>query len=1003
MFLDPQPTQPQSSHSSPFASTQMSAERPGSQHWKIKRKPLHERTPSQNNQPGKRSPKQGKSVDVEPPPAEASKPTVRLVTQSPPSTSHSAHGKTLSLSESAFDSSEFEEVHTAEEIRVHRYDRVSSRLSRASAAKPGLPALSVSESPKPANELPKLEFPPSITLQPNPWTHVSPKSEWHRRSVSSGNYSTSSTLKEGDISINNSSAPSKRVRLSSGTTLRDTPTPIEPDAHIATDEQEDRGPAHALRTLQEVSPARTTVRAVPPSVKSSPSDDQLTSGQSETPLPPDHTGLSTSDSDCAPDITRKSSRRKPSGTSVPAPLTIRKAGSPGVVSSSSASLPGPHAPRQQRSEESFAQSEASYPEPSSPIVVIFDSDPARPRSRSQPLRFTPSIESIQSRLQYPTIIRPQTERSLAASSSWASLQPKSSNDSLHSLHVPKKRPRHRPASLALGANSTRASGSRMYSDEDYDTLPYPRQQFSSHLSTIASESDRQSRTTSQHLSHFSLGSGVLTGDDASSIPLSGSWAKHKRSESAPIESAESIPRHPSSEEETGDMSITMYREESAKPQPLFKKRSGSVPDTGRKFDGPLPPVPPIPKSRDSDENFDTVSDLPPQSPALRPKRSGYSLRRRSNSTPSRSNSHSRHLSGVSYVDSDRGSHASSLFPTWAKHFYGGTAHLLSASKISLSSHNNSQRRQQRPGHARNDSQWTERSITSRLGTGYDELESGNSPTSSHFLPSIFRTRTRAHTNGEGPSKLRRSKRSRPSGEDDSRPDSMAIFNAPLPQSRNGETLLSGQPKWGELKDNSEPEAGPSRPAVGHRPLPRKYSKQKQWDEMEFPRPMTKDRLSDFTIPHLAPTRRTSNRLSAWRPPSFVESLDTLVRSRCNRQILLFCLGFICPLLWMLAAVLPLPKKPSAQQDLEKSVGGSEESIKMAMMKHEAGEAERIWREEKQWMKARWWRTLNRIMSVIGVLVIAAVVSISSVLVSLGFLRANEESGCHSRCGDTAFE
>ena len=206
---------------------------------------------------------------------------------------------------------------------------------------------------------------------------------------------------------------------------------------------------------------------------------------------------------------------------------------------------------------------------------------------------------------------------------------------------------------------------------------------------------------------------------------------------------------------------------------------------------------------------------------------------------------------------------------------------------------------------------------------------------------------------------------------------MGIFSDPLPQNQEGETLPSGQPKYGQLRDSSEPP---------RRPLPRKYSKQKKWNEMEFPRPMTKDRLSDFGVhePRLAPTQRTSNRLSVWRAPSFVESLDTLWRSRCNRQILLFALGFIFPPFWWLGALLPIPKMPMTDEEYEKErsamgVGASEEDIQAAMMKHEAGDAEKRWREEKAWMKGRWWRYLNRVMSVIGVLVIAAVVSALSLL------------------------
>jgi hypothetical protein len=44
------------------------------------------------------------------------------------------------------------------------------------------------------------------------------------------------------------------------------------------------------------------------------------------------------------------------------------------------------------------------------------------------------------------------------------------------------------------------------------------------------------------------------------------------------------------------------------------------------------------------------------------------------------------------------------------------------------------------------------------------------------------------------------------------------------------------------------------------------------------------------------------------------------------------------------------------------------------MKHEAGDAEKRLREERAYLKGHWWRTVNRVMSVIGVLVIAAVVS-----------------------------
>lgn len=791
-----------------------------------------------------------------------------------------------------------------------------------------------------------------------------PRSEWQRwrswnRLSSTGDLSTSSTLfKEGDSVFSGSERTSGRQsEFSDLSTLRGTTPNEEYQAGIKSEDwaPEVRQPSvSVLDSVLEASPERSTVRVVPHSQGSESSGLAIHSEPSQTSviIRPQASPRSPSDSDQTSPLPRRNSRRSSSTSSLPAPLNIPQASASPV-------------PRNQRSQESIAASEVSIPQASSPNFVAYGSDSPRPRSGSLPLAHSFSIESIQSRLQYPAVARPETGHSHAASSSWSS--PVSSTDTLAPLQVSKKRLRHKTGHISLNQAASAPSASTM-ADEEIDTLPYPREQFTSHLSTIASESDRHSVDTSTRLSHFSLGSGVLTGDDASSI-LPFSSPNGRRRQSAPIESMvsevspepEREPAGASSEEEPGDMTLGVYREESAKPQPLFQpqSRSQSTPVVEKKYDGPLPPLPPIPG--DSSEDVDKVSRLP--TPSLRQKRSGYSLRRRSNSTPSRRIS-----------ESDRWSHASSIFPLWAKNFYGHGATLMSASKVSLSNPE-SRGRSQGHGHERNASQWTERSITSRLGTGYSEIEP-ESPASSHFLPSIFRPRTRGRANTEGGSRRlqknkSKSKRSRPSG-DETRPDSMAIFNDPLPEGGNqtSETLPSGQPKWGVLKDGSGRQ----------RPLPRKYSKQHKWNEMEFPRPMTKDRLSDFHIqnPHLTPTQRNS-RMSMWRAPSFAESLDTLWRSRCNRQILLFALGFLFPPFWLLGAILPIPKRPmtAAEYDAEKAKfgeGQSEEDIQAAMMKHEAGDAERRWRDERAWQKGRWWRWLNRIMSVIGVLVIAAVVS-----------------------------
>ncbi|KAK5163591.1 uncharacterized protein LTR77_010540 [Saxophila tyrrhenica] len=931
MFLDPDPkrAKQQANRNSGFFSSQKPIESPRDLRATARRKaqPLGERSKSQINElPSWR---------------DAAISTVRLVKHSPPQSAQ-VHS----------DAEEGQTLGNEDDVQ----GRDVSVVKPASASDAGFPAKSVSDVDASANEVQKLEQPDTHSLlhttpiHAQLATHGVPKKEWHRRSTSTGNYSTSSTLKGTEESL---LLRRSDIRLSQGTTLRGTPTPTEEELRQRIDADDS---LHSLQTLHEASPERSTLRVVAASEDNGSSVDDLSHSDSSASAIIQVFASPTPSPERRPAAPYRESSWQTLSRASPQTVYITRRNS------------DTRTPTQQPSQESVAQSKSTNPPVSSPNYVAFSS-PARPRSGTYPLHHTYSFESIQSRLQNNnTATRPQTGRSLATASSWASLRPSSSHDTLPPLQVPKKRLRHKQGSLSLNAATSGSFTSGYGMDEDIDTLPYPREQFSSHLSTIASESER---TDSRQLSHFSLGSGVLTGDDSSSIPLSGTWPRRRGS--APISSSfmSDAPRMSSEEEqEPGDMTLGIFREGSAKPQPL-QPRAGAVPGE-RRYDGPLPPLPPIPRSRDSEENVDMLGEL--QRPQLREKRSGYSLRHRSNSTPSRS--HSRHLSQISRSDTDRWSQASSLFPTWAKNFYGNGAALMSPSKVSLAAPGTPRRDN---SHARNDSQWTERSITSRLGTGYTDLDNP-SPTSSHFLPSIFRPRTRGRKDTDHSSKKRKSKRlARPSNSISrpaSQPDSLQIFSAPLPPPADADVLPSGHPKYGSLKD-----ASPDPQHHQHRPLPRKYSKQKHWDSMQFPRPMTKDRLSDFntrleTPPHLERTKRSSYRLSTWRAPSFVESLDTLVRKRGNRQILLFALGFVCPLLWMVGAVLPVPERP-AEDDGEvglASVGASEEDLAAAMMKHEAGDGERRWREEKVWRKARWWRGLNRVMSVVGVLVIGAVVS-----------------------------
>jgi hypothetical protein len=114
--------------------------------------------------------------------------------------------------------------------------------------------------------------------------------------------------------------------------------------------------------------------------------------------------------------------------------------------------------------------------------------------------------------------------------------------------------------------------------------------------------------------------------------------------------------------------------------------------------------------------------------------------------------------------------------------------------------------------------------------------------------------------------------------------------------------------------------------------------------------MEPDTTTLWSLPHLdhAPLKR-------------IENLD--------RQLLLFCLGFVLPMCWWIAAFLPLPELfPSwhSQHDLEARAANltvSKEARKLEM------------EYERRFENARWWRRVNRGMSVAGLVVVGAIVAL----------------------------
>jgi hypothetical protein len=131
--------------------------------------------------------------------------------------------------------------------------------------------------------------------------------------------------------------------------------------------------------------------------------------------------------------------------------------------------------------------------------------------------------------------------------------------------------------------------------------------------------------------------------------------------------------------------------------------------------------------------------------------------------------------------------------------------------------------------------------------------------------------------------------------------------------------------------------------------------------------------SSIWSPHLQTDRRAS-RMSIWQPPSVTWSADTGFFGRRNMQVLLFAIGFIFPFAWMVAAFLPLPPKYAfdmAERDHSTTQFGIPNSPDPMGRQAQA-------LADSRHQSARWWRNVNRLMSVIGLLVIGAIVALAIV-------------------------
>ncbi|KAF2478903.1 hypothetical protein BDY17DRAFT_314128 [Neohortaea acidophila] len=640
--------------------------------------PFIERTPSEVNQQNQKVQQVQQVQQVEEvPESTPPKPTVRLV-RSSPAPSYDDEKENIPFGK--------DRSQAGERVPLSTTGILTPASLRPESQKPALAAQRVSgvhAPPKPARD----------NLLSSLYTTNPPsRAEWHRRSGSSGNYSNISTL-HGE-SVTGPKSVRTQSTASQGTTLRGTPTPSERESSDRSAYDTNSG-QWSLQPLHETSPRPSTVRIISTPPHSIYSDNWEHSVSSE-PSANAQLWSSPTEPESVASFAQRLSRRTASTGSLPSPRQSLHHSSP---------------PRR-RSQGSIDRPDSEVLSSSPNFVSYNDSSPSRPQ-RYRLYKAT-SIDSISSRLQTPKIVRIESGRSVATTVTLSSSPSPSEGSPPPELDIPKNQLRHKPASSALhaAAASSAVPDEEAMADEDVDTLPYPRQPFIGHLSTIASESDARSQVTSQQFSHFSIGSGVTTGDEASIIA---STASPRR---LPMSFVQQL--SDSSSSGSG----------AAWPQPLFHARTPSAPQH------PLPPIPPIPGSPDSQEGFDTVPELtaPRQ---LREQRSGYSLRHRSHSTPSRSRS----LSQTS--EASRHSQVANVFPTWAKAYYTYGAPLLSSSQISLALPIDPQRMQNIHQVLYSSRDWSDRSTISRLGS-VSEISSFEavSPISNRFLPNIWRPRNR---------------------------------------------------------------------------------------------------------------------------------------------------------------------------------------------------------------------------------------------------------------------
>lgn len=143
--------------------------------------------------------------------------------------------------------------------------------------------------------------------------------------------------------------------------------------------------------------------------------------------------------------------------------------------------------------------------------------------------------------------------------------------------------------------------------------------------------------------------------------------------------------------------------------------------------------------------------------------------------------------------------------------------------------------------------------------------------------------------------------------------------------------------------------------------------------------MASVRLSPPRNPDMEPIVHDPEEVaSRWSYPHLERSKYPLspVERLKNRQLFLFCLGFILPLCWMIGALLPLPgPRPMWKAPI---ITGGRDDYRV--------EAEATlnctFKQERVYLSHEYWRRVNRMMSAVGVLLTGAIIALVVVAIKM---------------------